>query len=281
MYAAGTVSSQTVCQMPVTAVYQMLFGSSTCLPRGCVPASVGSVTRDDELLVARRLQGVGDVERERIVAAGVAADTLAVDVDLRFPVDRAEVQQQPRPARERWRAERAPVPEALRVADRARRRRSTATGWQTARGCARRTSAARARPHRARRSPTAPFRFCHARRTICGRGYSGSARAGVTSAAHWVRSFVAAGCADAEVNAPLASEDENRRRQARGGRNHEWIMPADCKRKRKRPRGVPRGRGRQFEAPELPPSGGRTTAGPCAGLPAPGPSSCRRGPGSG
>ena len=34
MYAAGVRSSQTVCQMPVTAVYQIPFGWSTCLPRG-------------------------------------------------------------------------------------------------------------------------------------------------------------------------------------------------------------------------------------------------------
>src|ERR1039458_4149663 len=32
---SGTGSSHTVCQMPDTAVYQMLFGFSTCLPRGC------------------------------------------------------------------------------------------------------------------------------------------------------------------------------------------------------------------------------------------------------
>ena len=94
MYAAGTGSSQTVCQMPVTAVYQMLFGSSTCLPRGCVPRSVGSSHADDEHLVAGRLQELGNVERERIVAAGVGADTPAVHHHLRFPIHGAKVQQQ-------------------------------------------------------------------------------------------------------------------------------------------------------------------------------------------
>ncbi len=44
MCSAFTCSSQTVCQMPVTAVYQMPFGSSTCLPRGASPRSVSSVT---------------------------------------------------------------------------------------------------------------------------------------------------------------------------------------------------------------------------------------------
>src|ERR1035438_6661529 len=41
---SGTGSSHTVCQMPDTAVYQMLFGFSTCLPRGCGPVSLGSHT---------------------------------------------------------------------------------------------------------------------------------------------------------------------------------------------------------------------------------------------
>src|SRR6266542_6901000 len=41
---AGTGSSHTVCQIPLTAVYQMLFDCSTCLPRGCGPLSVGSQT---------------------------------------------------------------------------------------------------------------------------------------------------------------------------------------------------------------------------------------------
>src|SRR5262249_44462520 len=39
-----TFSNHTVCQMPVTAVYQMPDGSRTCLPRGCNPLSVGSHT---------------------------------------------------------------------------------------------------------------------------------------------------------------------------------------------------------------------------------------------
>lgn len=42
--AAGTGSIHTVCQMPVTGVYQMPRGLSACLPRGWKPLSVGSVT---------------------------------------------------------------------------------------------------------------------------------------------------------------------------------------------------------------------------------------------
>src|SRR5262249_40020671 len=41
----GTGSSQTVCQMPVTGVYQIPPGLLTCLPRGCAAPSVGSHTR--------------------------------------------------------------------------------------------------------------------------------------------------------------------------------------------------------------------------------------------
>ena len=74
MCASGTGSIQTVCQMPVTGVYQMPPGLRTCLPRGCAPASVGSQTRDDELVLAACLQRVGDVERERVVAAAVRAE---------------------------------------------------------------------------------------------------------------------------------------------------------------------------------------------------------------
>src|SRR5438874_1759425 len=41
----GTGSIHTVCQMPVTGVYQMPPGLLTCLPRGWAAASVGSHTR--------------------------------------------------------------------------------------------------------------------------------------------------------------------------------------------------------------------------------------------
>ena len=40
----GTGSSHTVCQIPVTEVYQIPLGSRTCLPRACVHVSVGSHT---------------------------------------------------------------------------------------------------------------------------------------------------------------------------------------------------------------------------------------------
>ena len=113
MCAAGTGSSQTVCQMPETAVYQMPFGFEHLLAAR-LQAGVGGIPDgDDELLLLRlRLERVGDVEGERVVAAFVRADGFAVDEDLGAPVDRAEVQQQPRAFRRR-RGEGAAIPEPL------------------------------------------------------------------------------------------------------------------------------------------------------------------------
>jgi hypothetical protein len=42
MLDAGTGSSHTVCQSPVTGVYQIPSGVETCLPRGWPNLSVGS-----------------------------------------------------------------------------------------------------------------------------------------------------------------------------------------------------------------------------------------------
>ena len=50
IYCCGTASSHTVCQIPVTGVYQMTSGLFTCLPRGWQPASVGSQTRTRSVL---------------------------------------------------------------------------------------------------------------------------------------------------------------------------------------------------------------------------------------
>ena len=91
---AGTVSSQTVCQMPVTAVYQMLRGTPHLLAARLLPCVGRIADRDDELLLGGAgLQAIGDVERERIVAAAVHAGRRAVDVDDGFPVDGAEIEQ--------------------------------------------------------------------------------------------------------------------------------------------------------------------------------------------
>ena len=45
MWLFATGSIHTVCQMPLTGVYQMPLGFSTCFPRGWYPLSVPSNTR--------------------------------------------------------------------------------------------------------------------------------------------------------------------------------------------------------------------------------------------
>src|SRR5690606_18032892 len=44
IWVSGTPSNHTVCQMPVTGVYQMPWGRTTCLPFGWGPSLVGSHT---------------------------------------------------------------------------------------------------------------------------------------------------------------------------------------------------------------------------------------------
>ena len=79
-----------------------------------IEGGIGGVPDGHDQLLRRGagLQCAGDVEGERIVAAFVPADRMAVDEDLRLPVHRAEVQQHMRAARVR-NGEGAAVPEAL------------------------------------------------------------------------------------------------------------------------------------------------------------------------
>ena len=112
--AAGTASSQTVCQIPDCAVYQMPPRCSRCLPARAGPRRVEVADVDHELVVARPQRG-GDVARERQVAARVGADLDAVEPDGAGLVDGAEVQQHPavhgaEPVRQ---PKRAAVPEPL------------------------------------------------------------------------------------------------------------------------------------------------------------------------
>ena len=69
-YSRGTGSSQTVCQMPDWAVYQILPRSRRCLPRACTPVSERSRTRTSSTF-SPSSERLGDVEGERQVAAGV------------------------------------------------------------------------------------------------------------------------------------------------------------------------------------------------------------------
>ena len=90
MYRCGTGSSQTVCQIPLTGVYQIPPGADVCLPRGCSPRSVGSQTRTFSVFFFL-VQRCRHVERERSIAARVAAYLHVVDPDVGFPVYGAEV----------------------------------------------------------------------------------------------------------------------------------------------------------------------------------------------
>ena len=74
-------------------VYQMPLGSSTCLPRGCVPG-VGRVPdRDHQFLVAGLFSASVMSNVNGIVAAPMRADFCAVHPDRGLPIDRAEMQQ--------------------------------------------------------------------------------------------------------------------------------------------------------------------------------------------
>ena len=82
-------------------------------------APVGGVPdRDDQLLFAAVLEGLGDVEGERIVASAVLADLRAVDEHLGLPVHGAEVEEQPASRREGGSRERTAVPNPLVLAHR-------------------------------------------------------------------------------------------------------------------------------------------------------------------
>ena len=92
-YVGGTASSQAVCQIPVTGVYQIPFGLETCFPPRLISLVRRIENADDEFLFAAGLQCVGHVQRERVITAAVGADFLPVDPDGGLPIDRAEVQQ--------------------------------------------------------------------------------------------------------------------------------------------------------------------------------------------
>ena len=138
--SSRTGSSQTVCQMPVTAVYQMLVRLEHLLAARLRPlvGRIPDATRTSSWSPLP-LERVGDVDGERIVAAAMLAQLHAVDADGRLPVDGAEVEQQPtRRAAARARG----TCDDTRVAvNRSRRvpRRSAATAPETGRGSCRPT----------------------------------------------------------------------------------------------------------------------------------------------
>ena len=85
-------------------------------PPAPVPADKprrGRIAHRDYQLVLALAKAVRNVEAERIKASIVAADDLAIDPNLRLPVHRPEVQQQPLLTEFRGLLERPPIPEAL------------------------------------------------------------------------------------------------------------------------------------------------------------------------
>ena len=99
--------------MPVLAVYMIPPGLSTCLPRGWLPASVGSQTETTSSCVSARRECLGNVERERIIAAAMRAQLVPVEDDGRIPIDGPEVQQPALALLRRGKLEGPSVPDPL------------------------------------------------------------------------------------------------------------------------------------------------------------------------
>ena len=70
----------------VLAVYMITPGLSTCLPRGWLPASVGSQTETTISCVPPSAMRLGDLEREGVIAAAMRAQRSPVDDDGRIAV---------------------------------------------------------------------------------------------------------------------------------------------------------------------------------------------------
>ncbi len=76
-----------------------------------VPTLIGRIEdRDYHFLRFSGLECPGNIERERVIAAAVAADIAAVDLDGGLPVDCSKVQEDALPAPSFRHAERAAVP---------------------------------------------------------------------------------------------------------------------------------------------------------------------------
>ncbi len=94
MLVSGTTSSQTVCQMPDTAVYQMPFGCRDCLPRSWSSGVAGIPDGHDQLVFPWK-DVVRHIKRKGQVAAGMRTDELIVQPEAALIIDRLEMQEQP------------------------------------------------------------------------------------------------------------------------------------------------------------------------------------------
>src|SRR6476660_1292060 len=193
IYAALTGSIQTVCHIPLVGVYQIPCGFRICFPRGCVDPSVGShaLTRIS----------FGPVNLTASVISNVNASYPPRCFPTSFPFTKTRASKSTAPKCNRMR-----LPSHRRGKSNVRRYHNRSfsdtrfitpdsadsTGKGT-RICVENASGFSASFLVIARSHS-PFRFNHVLRTICGRGYSGSAFFGDTSAAHRVFNGPTAAC---------------------------------------------------------------------------------------
>ena len=102
--------------MPVTDVYQMPLGRATCLPRGCVPASVGSQTDTTNSCGPVGFNCSVISKSSRRISAAMLAHLLAVHEHGRIPIDGAKVQQGSLVFPCRWPFEAGAIPKPVGVA---------------------------------------------------------------------------------------------------------------------------------------------------------------------
>ena len=102
MYRCGTGSSQTVCQIPLTGVYQIPSGARTSACRAAAsPRSVGSQTRTFNVFspfLCRQAAVTSNVNVQHSRPCGCLRCT-SFDPNVGFPVYGAEVEQYPAPCR--------------------------------------------------------------------------------------------------------------------------------------------------------------------------------------
>src|ERR1035437_9818403 len=192
--------------MPLVEVYQMPFGLRTCLPRGCVPASVGSQA------VTINSFGPDGLSASVMSKLKASYPPRCWPISLPFTQTLASKSTAPKCSSNRW-------PFHLWGTSNVRRYQmrsfsltgritpdnadSTGNGtricvWNVARVA---SLLVMAKSHK-------PLRLSQSRRTIWGRGYSGWAFSGETSLAHRVFSGPAAGC---QVAAHAGEADRNLR----------------------------------------------------------------------
>src|ERR1035437_1310497 len=181
--------------MPLVEVYQMPFGLRTCLPRGCVPASVGSQA------VTINSFGPDGLSASVMSKLKASYPPRCWPISLPFTQTLASKSTAPKCSSNRW-------PFHLWGTSISRRyqMRSFSLTWRITPDNADSTgngtricvwNVARVASLLVMAKSHKPLRLSQSCRTIWGRGYSGWAFSGDTSLAHRVFSGPAAGCQDA------------------------------------------------------------------------------------